>query len=105
MDDAQKPESEHDLLSCCEVELMLDSYLDGEMDPVLYARFEDHLQACEPCSGIVRETQSIVAVAKTLAQQPIPTGVSRRLRQRLEEETGFHFFCPDLRILESKTEK
>jgi anti-sigma factor RsiW len=89
------------MLSCCEVEFLLDDYIDGEIDPILRERFDRHLAHCELCSCLVHECQHIVEVARTLANQPVPASVSRRLRERLEEETGCRLPGVGLQVVDS----
>ena len=92
------------IISCSEVEALLDDYIDGEIDELTRARFEQHVQRCESCSSLVLDCRHIIAVAKSLADEPVPADVSHRLRKRLEEEMGCKLPGPHLHLvnLESK---
>lgn len=88
-------------LSCCEIELLLDSYLDSEMDVSLRERFEKHLNSCTECMSLVLECEQIMELARTLGDKPIPDDIRTRLKSYLEEEAGVKFSTPPiLRIVD-----
>lgn len=91
------------MLDCSQIELLLDDYVDGEIDPALRVQFEHHLGCCDACNTLVCDCQRLVEVARTLANQPVPAAVSRRLRQRLAEETGYAFGS-GLRVVDKDSE-
>lgn len=78
-------------LSCAEVENRLSRYLDGELSIASRKQFERHIEQCDACSGLVADCEAITAAAKSLADIPVPAGVSRRLRMKLEEEVSCRF--------------
>lgn len=80
--------------TCRQVEQHLDSYLEGELSMRDRLRLEHHLQNCERCGGLVADLRHIIQMAATLANQPVPAGVSARLRNRLQQETGVRFNRP-----------
>jgi len=104
MEDRDESQSGDRMLTCSQIELLLDDYVNNELDDVLRLQFERHLARCESCAGLVYDCQRIVEVARTLADEPIPTAVSRRLRQRLAEETGCPFAVNGLHVIEKDTE-
>ncbi|MBP9838637.1 MAG: zf-HC2 domain-containing protein, partial [Proteobacteria bacterium] len=77
-------------LSCSDIEELLDSYLDEEMSPVVKTRFEKHLCNCEECKCLVDDSLNIKQMAKNLYVQPIPEGISERLRASLKEKIGLN---------------
>ena len=80
--------AERRALSCSEVEELLDSYIDGDMSPGTSGRFEVHLEQCEYCRSVVLDCKHIVALAKTLAETPVPPMIRHRLREALRERVG-----------------
>ncbi len=99
MDNDGKLDVSKTMLSCNEVELLLDDYLDNDTTPAQRVKLDAHLSSCEHCRSLIKDCELIIVLAKSLAERPVPEGVSRRLRQKLEEETGCHFPCNDIRIL------
>ena len=88
MDKDQIPFLENAVLSCSDVEELLDCYLDEEMIDPLKKRFEEHTTTCEHCRTMVRDCGNIVQLARTLRDEPIPAEVSLRLREALAERVG-----------------
>jgi len=83
---------------CQLVEQQLDSYLEGELPAKESTQIDNHLQRCSQCCSLVNDLREIVSVAATLADQPVPVGVSQRLRARLEQDTGMRFDSPKPRL-------
>jgi anti-sigma factor RsiW len=81
--------------ACVDVEYLVDDYVDGELDEVLRVRFDSHLDGCNACRGLVFDIQKLVELARTLDHDPIPVGISERLRNRLEEELGVKLSSPN----------
>lgn len=91
MNKDSRPSVSGRILHCTDIEALLDSYLDEEIDPLTSRQFEQHLDRCELCRSLVDDCRQIVHVAKTLSDKAVPADVSRRLRERLEEEIGYPF--------------
>lgn len=89
MNNDQFPYLELSKLSCEDVEVLIDCYVDGEMLPGLKERFDVHLAECDQCSCLVSDCKYIVSLARTLGDTPVPPEVSSRLRQTLREQVGF----------------
>lgn len=79
---------ERDILNCSDIEELLDDYIDAELGEPLNHRFSIHIDSCEACRLLVSDCREIVQAAKLLAAQPIPQGVSERLRAVLREQVG-----------------
>ena len=88
MDKDVKSILERRVLSCSDVEELLDSYVDGEMAASMTPRFEQHLDGCEYCRILVADCQQLVSVARSLADAPIPQEISQRLREALRAKVG-----------------
>ena len=103
MNDDRMKDLESAKLDCQQVEQQLDSYLEGELPAKDTLLVEAHLQRCSKCCSLVNDLQEIISVAATLANQPVPAGVSQRLRARLEQETGMQFpkSKPNLTLIRS----
>lgn len=76
------------ILSCSDVEELLDSYLDSDITTGTQQRFEKHLEKCEECRSLVEDCQNIKKIAQSLVEDVIPSDVSQRLRAVLEEKVG-----------------
>ena len=104
MEDGHQAISKKNGLNCNEIEILLDDYLSGEVDAADRHRIDTHLNCCESCRSLVKDCEMISSLARTLPDLPLPAGMGRRLRQRLQEETGFSFDFPELKLLTSKAE-
>ena len=88
MNDEQIKDKGTSKLHCQEIEQRLDDYLEGELPAKEMLQVEAHLQRCSECCSLVNDLREIISIAATLADQPVPAGVSQRLRARLQQETG-----------------
>ncbi len=104
MGDGCTPISGEQMLSCSEVELLLDDYIDGELDEKIRSRVDKHLAGCDSCAALVLDCRRLIEVARTLANEPVPASVSRRLRERLAQETGCAFGGAGLRVVQKNLE-
>lgn len=79
----------------------MDAYLSGTLSASETRSFERHLGSCEDCSGLAQDLREITAVAASLADEPVPSGVSQRLRAHLSAELGvrFHDQKPSLTLI------
>ena len=75
-------------ISCSEFEGLVSDYIDGELAGDTRSICEVHLGHCVQCQDLVRDLESILKVAKTLRQSPIPEGVRYRLRAALRHALG-----------------
>jgi anti-sigma factor RsiW len=75
-------------MSCTEIELLVDDYVDGELNEIDSRRFERHTTNCATCGELLRDCRRVVETARRLAERPVPPSVSERLRVRLQQELG-----------------
>ena len=88
MVDENNPFIERTKLECREVEELVDSYLDGELPTNLAVRYDEHLCCCVSCAELVSDLRSVLTIAKTLAEHPVPAPVRSRLRDALNRRFG-----------------
>lgn len=88
MDNDLLPFAEATSLSCSDMELLLDYYVEGELPEPILSTFSEHIKACPQCETLVRDVTKIVGVAKTLDHRILPFAVGERLRAKLKEEFG-----------------
>jgi anti-sigma factor RsiW len=75
-------------ISCVHVWREISSYIDGDIDPELRRRMEEHFKGCEHCSAILDGTKNVVRLVGDGRVFDLPTGFSDRLKSRLEKELG-----------------
>jgi anti-sigma factor RsiW len=75
-------------ISCLHVWREISNYIDGEIDPELQRRMEEHFKGCEHCSAILNGTKNVVRLVGDGAVFDLPSGFSERLKARLEKEIG-----------------
>jgi anti-sigma factor (TIGR02949 family) len=73
-------------LSCGEVLAVLSDYLDGDLDPGVRARVEEHLRGCEGCARFGGEFQATVRALREhlSAAAPLPAGLRERIHRALD---------------------
>ena len=73
-------------LTCSQVLERLSDYLDGDVDPELRAKIEEHLRGCEGCARFGGELAATVQAlrANLLATPRMPARVQERLREEIE---------------------
>ena len=74
--------------SCENTENSLTSYLDKELTEFEIRRIDLHLKRCSSCEQLVNEMKDMLAVARSLIDQPIDSGVQMRLRKALYQRVG-----------------
>lgn len=82
------------VVNCRDVEDLVGSYVDQEIDVELKQRVDEHLDDCEGCRLLVTDLCNIISCAKTLNDKPVPADVSRRLRATLSEKLGIELSSP-----------
>lgn len=75
-------------ISCIHVWREISNYIDGEIDPELCGRMEQHFRGCEHCSAILDGARNIVRLVGDGRAFNLPAGFSQRLKKRLEEKIG-----------------
>lgn len=57
----------------------LSEYLDGELDPALYPRFEEHLGGCAPCQAFLESLRRTVRHVGAIEAVELPPEVRREI--------------------------
>ncbi|HEV2177767.1 MAG TPA: zf-HC2 domain-containing protein [Terriglobia bacterium] len=73
-------------LICKEVIQQLSEYLDGELDAALVHDLARHLEGCRHCRVVVSTTRRTIEIFCNCRPAPLPSDVSRRLRQVLARQ-------------------
>ena len=70
-------------ISCEEAWREVSNYLEGDLDPGLRQRMEEHFRACKNCSAVLDGTRNVVRLVGDGKSFEVPAGFSRRLQARL----------------------
>lgn len=71
-------------MNCDRVRLLLNGYIDGELDLVSSLDIEEHLQSCTACSSHYRQLMSLhTATSNTSLYRPAPPSLEKRIRASL----------------------
>jgi anti-sigma factor RsiW len=73
-------------IDCKHVWEHISAYIDGDVDEVLRAEIDRHLETCEVCSAVLDSTRNVVVLVADDRVFELPAGFSERLHARLEEE-------------------
>ena len=71
-------------IDCKHVWHHISAYIDGDVDALLRAEIDRHLEHCEVCSAILDSTRNIVVLVADGRVFEIPAGYSERLHKRIE---------------------
>ena len=71
-------------IDCKHVWQHISAYIDGDVDAVLRAEIDRHLEHCEICSAVMDSTRNVVVLIADDRIFEIPAGFSERLHQRLD---------------------
>jgi anti-sigma factor RsiW len=72
-------------ISCFEVWREISNFIEGEIDPALRHRMEEHFKACNHCKAVLDGSQNVVALVGDGKAFDLPAGFSSRLKQKLDE--------------------
>jgi len=75
-------------IRCEEVWRELSSYIDGDVDPELRTRMQQHFRQCAHCTAILDGTNNVVRLVGDGRTLTLPAGFSERLRKRLSGDTS-----------------
>lgn len=75
-------------IDCKHVWEYISAYIDGEVDAVLRAEIDRHLETCELCSAILDSTRNVVVLIADDRVFELPAGYSDRLHARMDRELG-----------------
>jgi len=73
-------------IDCKHVWEHISAYIDGEVNLVLRAEIDKHLETCEICSAVLDSTRNVVVLVADDRIFELPAGFSHRLHERLERE-------------------
>jgi anti-sigma factor RsiW len=73
-------------LNCTGAIREISSYIDGELEATVRIELEEHLQECEGCAIIVRQTQLTVQVFCNDKPIELPADVRSRLHAKLKSK-------------------
>jgi anti-sigma factor RsiW len=82
-------------IDCKHVWEHISAYIDGDIDPVLRAEIDKHLETCEICSAVLDSTRNVVVLIADDRVFELPAGMSDRLHKRLDDEIDVQ--SPDAR--------
>jgi anti-sigma factor RsiW len=72
-------------IDCKHVWQHISAYIDGDVDALLRAEIDRHLEHCEICSAVMDSTRNIVILVADERIFEIPRGFSDRLHRRLDQ--------------------
>jgi hypothetical protein len=75
-------------ISCYHVWREVSNYIEGEVDPDLRARMEEHFKGCEHCAAVLDGTRNVLQLVGDGRIFDLPVGFSDRLKKKLEERLG-----------------
>ena len=75
-------------IDCKHVWEHISAYIDGDVDSVLRAEIDRHLEHCEICSAVMDSTRNVVILVADERIFEIPAGYSERLHRRLDAVLG-----------------
>ncbi len=75
-------------ISCYHVWREISNYIEGEIDPELRRRMEEHFKGCEHCAAVLDGTRNVLRLVGDGRTFELPNGFSDRLKQRLKKELG-----------------
>jgi anti-sigma factor RsiW len=73
-------------IDCKHVWQHISAYIDGDVDAVLRAEIDRHLETCEICSAVLDSTRNVVLLMADGRVFELPIGFSRRLHDRIDGE-------------------
>ena len=73
-------------IDCKHVWEHISAYIDGEVDAVLRADIDKHLETCEICSAVLDSTRNVVVLVADGRVFELPAGYSQRLHARIDSE-------------------
>jgi predicted anti-sigma-YlaC factor YlaD len=73
-------------IDCKHVWQHISAYIEGDVDAVLRAEIDKHLETCEICSAVLDSTRNVVILVADDRVFELPTGFSERLHARIDRE-------------------
>ncbi len=63
----------------------ISNYLEGDVDPALRARMDEHFSGCKHCASVLAGTRNVIALYSDERMIEVPAGFGRRLERRLAQ--------------------
>lgn len=73
-------------LWCRDVLTLLDTFVDGGLEPAQLSAVRGHLAVCDECSRFGAAYAQVVQALRAAAPVPLDGGTLRRLTERLDQE-------------------
>ncbi len=73
-------------IDCKHVWQHISAYIEGDVDAVLRAEIDKHLETCEICSAVLDSTRNVVILLADDRVFELPVGFSQRLHDRIDRE-------------------
>ncbi|MGA2727528.1 MAG: anti-sigma factor [Terracidiphilus sp.] len=71
-------------IDCKHVWQHISAYIEGDVDAVLRAEIDKHLETCEICSAVLDSTRNVVILLADDRVFELPVGFSQRLHERID---------------------
>jgi predicted anti-sigma-YlaC factor YlaD len=73
-------------IDCKHVWEHISAYIENDVDPVLRAEIDRHLETCEICSAVLDSTRNVVILVADDRVFEVPAGFGERLHARIDRE-------------------
>jgi predicted anti-sigma-YlaC factor YlaD len=73
-------------IDCNHVWEYISAYIDNDVDPVVRADIDRHLETCEICSAVLDSTRNVVILVADERVFELPSGFSDRLHAHIDRE-------------------
>jgi len=73
-------------IDCKHVWEHISAYIENDVDSVLRAEIDRHLETCEICSAVLDSTRNVVILVADDRVFELPAGFSERLHSRIDRE-------------------
>ena len=81
---------EKQTIDCEDITAILGDFVDNELSPSLRDRVHSHIRTCPECQEGEMRYREVIALAKELPEDPMPSEVSRRLKEALNRKLGLN---------------
>ncbi len=76
-------------MNCAEIRTLIDAYLDGELDPLMSQKVDQHLRECRQCEQAYHlESAMAHAIRETAPYYKAPTELRERIQSSLRQTSG-----------------
>jgi predicted anti-sigma-YlaC factor YlaD len=75
-------------IDCKHVWQYISAYIEDDVDALLRAEIDRHLETCEICSAVLDSTRNVVILMADDRVFELPVGFSKRLHERIDRELG-----------------